>query len=67
MNTKQVSVKIRCPNCGAVANTVCLENNSTNRIIQTSCYKCDYFMVSCSLTGKVLEAYAPGLTYREIS
>lgn len=50
-----------CPNCGAPAERTCIEKNSTNQIIQTSCPSCDYLMVSCLRTGKVMEAYAPGV------
>jgi hypothetical protein len=33
------------------------------QVIETSCPVCDYLLVSCSRTGNVLEAYAPGLSY----
>lgn len=62
MVIKQLSIKVHCPNCGAPAQKVCLEDNSTNQIIQTSCSHCDYLMISCARTGKVVEAYAPGLS-----
>ena len=49
---------VRCPNCGSYAQRSYF---SDNHITQTQCPVCDYLMVSCSLTGKVLEAYAPGI------
>lgn len=52
---------VSCPNCGAQAERICIKKDSTNQIIQTSCPHCDYLMVNCIRTGKVLEAYAPGL------
>jgi uncharacterized Zn finger protein len=52
---------IYCPNCGNHAEREYFKNQT---IIQTSCPSCDYFMVNCSLTGKVVEAYAPGIALR---
>ncbi|WP_242017519.1 replication restart DNA helicase PriA [Trichocoleus sp. FACHB-69] len=49
---------IRCPNCGSPAERYYI--NSSN-LTRTQCHSCDYLMVTCSLTGKVIEAYAPGL------
>ncbi|MCL1472463.1 replication restart DNA helicase PriA [Argonema antarcticum A004/B2] len=47
--------KIRCPNCGSHG-----ERHYVSEIITTQCPTCDYLMVTCSRTGKVIEAYAPG-------
>lgn len=58
MSTKQI---IRCPNCGSHA-----ERCDDNRLIHTQCHTCDYLMVTCSNTGKVVEAYAPGIYAREL-
>ena len=53
-----VKHKIYCPNCGDRAERYdCSDSN----IIRTSCSHCDYLMVQCSRTGKVIEAYAPGM------
>ncbi|MEA5469550.1 replication restart DNA helicase PriA [Spirulina sp. 06S082] len=53
--------KVRCPNCGSHAERHYL---SKHKIVQTQCPACDYLLVSCSRTGSVLEAYAPGITMR---
>ena len=55
MLTKQT---VHCPNCGSYAERTFFADNS---LMQTQCPMCDYFMVSCSRTGKVVEAYAPGI------
>ncbi len=57
----QIIQQIRCPNCGSHAERQLISN--TQRM-QTQCPTCDYFMINCSLTGKVVEAYAPGIYAR---
>ena len=52
------SEAIHCPNCGSTAERAYF---SHQRAIRTQCPHCDYLMVTCSLTARVLEAYAPGL------
>lgn len=47
---------IHCPNCGSYA-----ERHQINSISRTQCPRCDYLMVMCNRTGRVIEAYAPGL------
>ena len=54
MNKTQI---IYCPNCGKSA-TETIVDNSIRRI---ACESCDYLMVQCSKTGRVIEAYAPGI------
>jgi ribosomal protein S27AE len=54
-----VQQTIHCPNCGNHAEYY---HSEIDRIIRTSCPKCDYLMVKCSHTGKVIEAYAPGIS-----
>jgi hypothetical protein len=54
MQTIQV---IHCPNCGSQAERHYLQSSLT----RTQCPHCDYLMVTCSRTGKVIEAYAPGI------
>lgn len=49
---------VRCPNCGSLAKRDRLVSLSQ---IKTECHECDYLMITCSLTGKVVEAHAPGL------
>lgn len=50
--------QVHCPNCGHLAERHHLEHD---RLIRTQCHECDYLMITCSSTGKVIEAYAPGL------
>jgi len=54
----QLKQTIRCPNCGSHAERHYLESNKLTR---TQCSICDYLMITCSVTGKVVEAYAPGI------
>ena len=49
---------IRCPNCGSHAERYFIESSKLTR---TQCSACDYLMIACSETGKVVEAYAPGI------
>ena len=42
---------IYCPNCGDRAKRY---NSLEAKIIRTSCPHCDYLMVQCSETGKVM-------------
>lgn len=49
---------VRCPNCGSPAER---HHGLNSGIVRTQCSICDYLMISDSLTGKVIEAYAPGL------
>ncbi|WP_225880424.1 replication restart DNA helicase PriA [Anabaenopsis elenkinii] len=56
MNTFQ---KIHCPNCGSDAERHYINDSHLTR---TQCPTCDYLMISCTLTGKVIEAYAPGIS-----
>jgi predicted RNA-binding Zn-ribbon protein involved in translation (DUF1610 family) len=49
---------IRCPNCGAIA-----ERHHLSYLgqVKTQCEECDYLLVMCTRSSRVLEAYAPGL------
>jgi transposase-like protein len=47
---------IHCPNCGDRA-TKEITDNDIQRI---ACRNCDYLLVQCAKTAKVIEAYAPG-------
>lgn len=49
---------VRCPNCGSYAER---HHLLSDQLIRTQCSACDYLMVTCASTGKVVEAYAPGL------
>lgn len=53
---------IRCPNCGSHAERYYFLNRKQS---QTQCPSCDYLMVTCTRTGRVVEAYAPGLSLRK--
>ncbi len=46
-----------CPNCGDRATRYVTDKD----IKRTSCEHCDYLLVQCAKTGKVIEAYAPGI------
>jgi hypothetical protein len=53
--------RICCPNCGSGAERHHLDLQELTR---TQCPTCDYLMIACSRTGRVIEAYAPGLYAR---
>jgi DNA-directed RNA polymerase subunit RPC12/RpoP len=50
--------QIRCPNCGSHAEKLYSMQHHTAQI---QCPSCDYFLLSCTQTGVVHEAYAPGI------
>jgi predicted RNA-binding Zn-ribbon protein involved in translation (DUF1610 family) len=54
----QITQAIHCPNCGSAGERHYLLSRQLTR---TQCPSCDYLMITCSLTGKVIEAYAPGI------
>ncbi|MGL5874913.1 MAG: replication restart DNA helicase PriA [Xenococcaceae cyanobacterium] len=60
MTTKNniIQQNVHCPNCGDRADYY---YSAVDRIIRTSCPTCDYLMIKCSDTGRVIEAYAPGI------
>ncbi len=53
-----LSQQVHCPNCGHWAERYHLQ---ADHLVRTQCSACDYLLITCSLTGKVIEAYAPGL------
>ncbi len=55
MQTIQI---VRCPNCGSPA-----ERHHVSDRMHTQCHDCDYLLVLCSRTGRVIEAYAPGIPF----
>lgn len=57
----QIVQKVRCPNCGSEAERHYI---TTRQLTRTQCPICDYLMISCTRTGKVVEAYAPGIYAR---
>lgn len=54
----QIIQEIRCPNCGSEAER---HHLFSSQLTRTECPICDYLMVMCSRTGRVIEAYAPGI------
>jgi ribosomal protein S27AE len=50
--------KVHCPNCGSSAERHHLDGG---KLIRTQCATCDYLMITCTITAKVIEAYAPGI------
>ncbi|MFK0734457.1 MAG: replication restart DNA helicase PriA [Gloeotrichia echinulata HAB0833] len=58
----QIVQKICCPNCGSKAERYYI---SDSEITRTQCPTCDYLMISCTRTGRVIEAYAPGIHARK--
>ena len=50
---------IHCPNCGSFAE----KNHLENHIMRTACNSCDYLLVQCAKTFRVIESYAPGINY----
>ncbi len=51
--------RVHCPTCGGPAERYHLKESS---IIRTQCDRCDYLMVTCAKTGRVVEAYAPSFS-----
>jgi len=63
MQIVKAAQTVHCPTCGSLAERRLLKKQQTSNqehCIQTACPSCDYLMVVGSLTGRVLEAYAPG-------
>jgi hypothetical protein len=54
----QIVQAVHCPNCGGGAERHYLLDHQLTR---TQCPVCDYLMITCSITAKVIEAYAPGI------
>jgi len=50
--------KVHCPNCGNMAERYFI---SESQVTRTQCPACDYLMINCTRTGRVIEAYAPGI------
>jgi hypothetical protein len=57
----QIIQKVCCPNCGSAAERHYISDSALTR---TQCPSCDYLMITCTRTGKVIEAYAPGIPAR---
>lgn len=59
----QITTKIICPNCGNPAAE--RHQIAERQISRTQCAECDYLLVMCERTNRVLEAYAPGIDIRK--
>ncbi|MEB3290344.1 MAG: replication restart DNA helicase PriA [Leptolyngbya sp.] len=53
-----MSQQVHCPNCGHLAER---HHLLKDQLVRTQCHACDYLMITCTRSGKVIEAYAPGL------
>jgi len=51
--------RVHCPTCGSSAERYHLSDSST---VRTQCSTCDYLMVACATTGRVIEAYSPSFS-----
>jgi predicted RNA-binding Zn-ribbon protein involved in translation (DUF1610 family) len=56
-----VVISVHCPNCGSHAER---HHLVADELIRTQCPTCDYLMITCAQTGRVIEAYAPGIFAR---
>lgn len=56
-----MSQALPCPNCGSPAERHRIDDRSVTR---TQCRTCDYLLITCQKTGKVIEFYAPGIEAR---
>lgn len=54
----QVYQIVNCPNCGSPAERHWHRDQNLTR---TQCALCDYLLILCNQSGRVIEAYAPGL------
>jgi ribosomal protein L32 len=54
--------QVRCPNCGSLAE----RHHVTDQLVRTQCSTCDYLLITCATTGRVIEAYAPGLVAQQL-
>ncbi|MFN5516489.1 MAG: replication restart DNA helicase PriA [Cyanobacteriota bacterium] len=53
---------IHCPNCGSYAHRRHLPQL---HIVETACPACDYLLISCEKTGKVVESYIAAMRKQE--
>lgn len=51
---------INCSNCGNGAEKITYHEMN---VIETTCSFCDYLLIQSLDTGRVMEAYAPGLIF----
>ena len=55
--------RVRCPNCGSYCKRDAVKATS---LLRTECGSCDYLMILCEETGRVIESYAPGLEFNAL-
>lgn len=48
--------RVHCPTCGSSAERYHLLDDGMTR---TQCSSCDYLMILCTETGRVIESYSP--------
>lgn len=58
-----IKITVCCPNCGSTAER---QTFPAERLSRTQCPSCDYLMVTCTATGNVIEAYAPGIPVQSV-
>jgi hypothetical protein len=51
--------KINCSNCGS--DRAERHYIPDLELVRSQCPACDYLLVTCTATGKVIESYAPGI------
>ena len=56
--------RVHCPTCGSAAERYQVDGSNN---IRTECSHCDYLMVYCSETGRVIESYAPSFSPAQLS
>lgn len=56
LSTSTTMQRVHCPTCGSTAERYYLADVEQ---VRTQCACCDYLMVLCARTGRVMEAYAP--------
>ena len=57
----QALSKIICPNCGST--TAERHILADSQIVRTECRDCDYLLITCQRTDRVIEAYSPGIYF----
>ncbi len=55
---------VHCPNCGSWSERFHFPLLAQ---VKTECRTCDYLMVMCSRTGRVIESQAPGINSESLS
>lgn len=54
---------VNCPNCGSPAER---HRYPEQNLTRTQCSLCDYLLITCDRSGRVVEAYAPGLYVHQL-